>query len=87
MAYDSNLLISGWVQEGSKYLYSYINPDLSCGKGHNVPPMIVCTSNFRDYGKIEDAEVTFSEDEGGKIIFTTEEPPTANIGIIIIDMK
>ena len=83
LAYSTTLVSSGWVQSGDTYTYTYTNTDLKCGKNGNVPPIITWTSNQDDYNKITDAQATV----GTGIIFTTNKAITADIGIIVIDVK
>lgn len=83
LVYSTTLVSSGWVQSGDTYTYTYTNTDLKCGKNGNVPPIITWTSNQDDYNKITDAQATV----GTGIIFTTNKAITADIGIIVIDVK
>lgn len=83
LAYTTTLLTNGWSSNGDKFTYSYINTNLSCGKNHNVPPIVTYTSNLDEYSKIESAEATASSG----IVFTISEKPKNNIGLIIVDVK
>lgn len=82
VAYSATLAANGWTAEGDIYVYQYNNVNLSCGKAHNVPPIITYTSNHEEYSKLS-GEAT---PEIG-IQFTSPSQPTADIGIIIIDVK
>lgn len=82
-AYTTTLTTNGWLSQDGKYVYTYTNDELKCGKDHNVPPTITYTSNLEEYSKIEKAEAT----NGVGITFTIAEKPASNIGIIIVDTQ
>lgn len=83
MAYSVLIPVNGWQQSGSVFTYSYANANLKCGKNGNVPPIITYVSNLDEYSKIDSAEATV----GVGIVFTIPEKPTADISIIVIDVK
>ncbi len=79
ICYTVTLYASGWSASGDKFIYNYANTDLVA----KVPPVITYTSNLDEYSKIEKAEATANTG----IVFTTDTKPTADIGIIITDVK
>lgn len=82
-AWSTTLLVNGWTESGDNFIYNYINTDITCGASGTVPPIITYTSNLEDYSKISSAEAT----KGAGIVFTISEKPSADIGIIITDIK
>lgn len=82
IAYATTLTVANWTASGDKFIQVYSNTNLKCGKAGNVPPIITYTSNLDEYSKIESAEATINSG----ITFTTKEKPTADIGIIVIDV-
>lgn len=82
-SYTATLLSSGWVNNNGVYEYTYTNANLQCGADGTVPPIISFLSNQEEYSKISSAEAT----AGTGIVFQCAEAPTANIGIVIIDVK
>lgn len=82
-AYTTTLTTSKWIAQGDKFVQSYTNENLKCGKAGNVPPIITHTSNLTEYNTIESAEAT----AGTGIIFTVSDKPKADINITIIDVQ
>lgn len=83
LAYTVTLQAAQWQTSGNQFTYTYTNTDLSCGKNHNVPPVITYVTNQQEYNNIDDAEAT----SGQGIVFTASKKPTADIQIIVIDVK
>lgn len=79
ISYSATLTPANWTANGSNFIYNYSNTSLRAF----VCPIITCTSNTNEYGYINDAEAT----SGSGIIFTATKKPTANIELIIIDMR
>lgn len=80
-AYTATLTVDGWTGQEGAYTQSVSITTLTCGKNHNVPPIVTFTSNLEEYSKIDKAEAT----EGVGITFTTAEKPQEAIGIIVTD--
>lgn len=83
VAYTATLAAANWVSSSGVYTYTYSNTSLSCGKNHDVPPIVTYTSNQDEFLKITDAQAT----AGTGIVFTAEEAISSAIGILIIDIK
>lgn len=83
-AYTVTLSTGNWVQENDLYKYDYSNSFLTCGTNGTTPPLIAPTgTNIDEYSLIESAEAT----PNSGIVFTTSIQPTADIDIVVIDMK
>ena len=79
------LEVANWqnVENSTFCTYEYQNPKIKCGNG-NFPPAIYCVDdNKTEYGYITSAVAT----PGTGIIFTCYQKPTANINLIIKDLK
>lgn len=85
VAYSAILSADGWTADGDAYSYVYSNTALSCGKSGTVPPIVTYTSNLDDYTKLD--SLTTEATPGVGITFKATEQPTADIGLIIIDIK
>lgn len=85
VAYTTTLFAEMWETDPTGYTYTYVNSDLKCGKNGNVPPIITYTSNKGDYSKISSEDTVATA--GAGIVFKASSAPTADIGLIIIDIK
>jgi hypothetical protein len=83
--FTTTLTTSGWTlsNDGAEYIYTYSNTELTCGAEGDIPPMITYSSNQEEYSKITSAEAT----AGTGIEFRIPEKPSADIGLIIIDIR
>lgn len=86
-AWEATLTVAGWALNDTDNLYhqAITLNDLSCGSDGTIPPVISYLSNVEDYSLILDAIAT--PGEIGTIDFTIEAIPTAEIKIVIIDVK
>ena len=82
IAYTTTLTATGWSGSGSSYTQTWLQSALKCGKNGNVPPIVSYTSNQAEYSKIDRAEAT----AGQGITFYSSVKPSANIGLVIVDM-
>lgn len=87
VSYKTTLFQDAWTQEEStgKYIYKYANTNLRCGKDGDIPPIITYTSNKTDYSNISSDDTLATPGDG--ILFKTSTLPSADIGLIIIDVK
>lgn len=85
-AYTFTLYPAGWVTSGNTATYELNVPNLTCGKDGSVPPIITYTSNKGEYSNIDNADANVTTK---KITFTVSanNKPTADIGIMVVDVK
>ena len=72
------LAADSWTTSGNEFKYTYSNTSLRA----SASPIIICTSNEKEYGYIADAEATANTG----IVFTANKKPTSNIILTIIDI-
>ena len=76
--YSITITPASWATSGTKFKYTYSNTSLRA----SVNPIIICTSNEKEYSYIADAEATAKTG----IVFTANKKPTTNIVLTIIDI-
>lgn len=88
-ATEETLTVAGWTASEDKFTQTLTMIGLTCGKEHNVPPVIAPVSNIEEYSKIESAVATPAESKtaDGTIVFTIAAKPATEIKITVTDVK
>ena len=79
--YSGTLASGSWAEDEGTYTYSFALASLACGSDGTVAPTIYWSSNHDEYNYITGAVAT----AGSGIVFTADQEPENDIGIIIQD--